>query len=147
VLEHDIEPGQGAADCMPVEHGNLAIERAFGQLAERGVGLPEQVAQLDFRAAQQFVGSQHLHILLHQFRPRQSRPSGGGLATEEAGASLETGTKRRSASHLRQTKPRNGAPWPKEGREKVRVDGGGGADLIETLARQDRFHWTSYSAP
>ena len=92
VLKHDIEPRQGAADFVPVDERDLMIERALGQLAEIGFGLPEQVAQLGFRAAQQFVGSQHLHILLHQFWPRRSRPSGGGLATEEAGASLATGT-------------------------------------------------------
>ena len=44
MLEHDIEPGQGAADCVPVDQRDLMIERALGQLAEFGVGLPEQIA-------------------------------------------------------------------------------------------------------
>jgi hypothetical protein len=50
------------------------------------------------------------------FRPRQSRPSDGAKATEEAGASPETETKRRSASALAAIQPMNGAKSPKEGR-------------------------------
>jgi hypothetical protein len=57
MLEHDIEPGQGAADFAEVQQRDLAVGRALGQRAEFGIGLPEQVAQLGSRAAQQFVGS------------------------------------------------------------------------------------------
>jgi hypothetical protein len=40
-------------------------------------------------------------------------------ALEEAGASLATGTQRRSASALAAMEPTNGATWPKEGRVGV----------------------------
>jgi hypothetical protein len=50
------------------------------------------------------------------FRPRQSRPSAEAPATEEAGASLATGTSEEECAALAPIKPRNGASWPKEGR-------------------------------
>jgi hypothetical protein len=56
------------------------------------------------------------------FPPSLSGRANRGLLTEanaqeEAGASLATGTKRRSASALAAMQPTNGAKWPKEGRD------------------------------
>jgi hypothetical protein len=56
-------------------------------------------------------------------------------ATEEAGASLATGTKRRSASALAATQPTNGAKRPEEGRSWcVKVEEAG-ADSAESAPR------------
>jgi hypothetical protein len=62
------------------------------------------------------------------FRPRQSRPSGGGLCDGGGGCIACDRNEEEECAALAPIKPRNGAFWPKEGRGWCGRDGGNGAD-------------------
>src|SRR6202051_2746003 len=60
------------------------------------------------------------------FRPRQSRPSGGG-PRDGGGGSIACGrSEEEECAALAPIKPRNGASWPQEGRVWCGGDGGSG---------------------
>jgi hypothetical protein len=75
------------------------------------------------------------------FRPRQSRPSGGGLCDGGGGCIACDRNEEEECAALAPIKPRKGARWPKEGRVWYGRDGGSGADtaVLGPMRRVSRF--------